>query len=155
MITLVPRTKAARSQGFSLVEILVACATFPLIVIGFTSAFTAIRHTYMQARQFNELYAVLSACPELDRALDYNVLSGTTNCYPNNSFVAEDTGVGINTYTPELTVTPTTDLSASDPLHAIPDAKVVKVNVNFLAPFQHAPPAELRMLISRNGLGQL
>lgn len=141
--------------GFSIVELILACAIFPMIVMGVATAYKAVRQVYMNARQYNEIYAVLSACPELDRALDYSILSGTTNCYPNNSFQAEDAGGTTITYSPQLTVTDTAALPGTDPLSSIPDAKVVEVDVNFLRPFNSSPPAKLRMLITRNGLGQL
>ena len=143
------------SRGFTIVELILATVIFPIIVIGIMTSYNAVRHAYMNAREYNEIYAVLSACPELDRALDYSVLSGTTNCYPNNSFTAEDAGNTIITYTPQLSVTDTSSLPNTDPLQGIPDSKVVQVSVNFLRPFSAAPPVQLRMLITRNGLGQL
>ena len=120
-----------------------------------TIAYNSIRVAYTDARQYNQIYAVLSACPELDRALDYNYISGSTNCYPNNSFSVEDSGSGSVTYSPTLTVTPTSSLPNTDPLSSIPNSKIVQVNVNFLRPFTNAPPVQLRMLITQNGLGQL
>jgi hypothetical protein len=102
----------------------------------------------------NEMYAVLSACPELDRALDFTELASTTNCYPNNSFPAEDGGSVPITYAPSLSVTDTSSLSGSDPLHSIADSKIVDISVNFPRPNQSLAPFELRMLITRNGIGQ-
>jgi len=40
------------------------------------SAFRAVSVDYIHARQFNER-AVLSACPEIDRAPDYDIVNGT------------------------------------------------------------------------------
>ncbi len=147
--------RAANSRGFSSVELLLACIIFPIIVVGIATAFNAIRRSYTTARQLNEMYAVLSACPEVDRALEFNSLSSTTNCYPNNTFVIEDVNAGRSiSYTPALTVTDTTALSTGDPLYAIPDSKVVNIQVNFLPPAASNSPLQLRMLITRNGIGQ-
>jgi prepilin-type N-terminal cleavage/methylation domain-containing protein len=142
-------------NGFTIVELILSMAIFPIIVIGVMTSYNSVRRAYQDAREYNEIYAVLSACPELDRALDYSVLSGTTNCYPNNSFQAEDAGSSTITYSPQLTVTNTTSLPASDPLSVIPGAKVVQVSVGFVGPFSLAPPVRVRMLITQNGLGQL
>jgi prepilin-type N-terminal cleavage/methylation domain-containing protein len=145
-----PKTKDA---GFTLVEVVMACAIFPLIVASFAYGYDGVRKSYTVSKQLNEMYAVLSACPEIDRALDYDSLTSSTNCYPNNSFYAEGGSGNIITYTPTLTVTNTSGLSPSDPLQAVPDSKVIDITVGF----QHsvAPPLELRMLITRNGIGQL
>ena len=139
--------------GFSIVEIILACIIFPIIVVGLSNAFDTVRRSYTVAKQYNEVYAVLSACPEIDRALDYDSLTGTTNCYPNNTFAAEGGSGNTITYTPTVTVTNTSSLSASDPLQTIPDSKVVNVSVSFL--HSTAPPLEVRMLVTRFGIGQL
>ncbi|HSW79432.1 MAG TPA: prepilin-type N-terminal cleavage/methylation domain-containing protein [Candidatus Saccharimonadales bacterium] len=144
-----------KSHGFTIVELILSIAIFPIIVLGITSAYNSLRRAYQNAREYNEIYAVLSACPELDRALDYSILNGTTNCFPNNSFQSEDTGTGTNTYTPTLTVTPTSSLPGTDPLSAYASSKVVQVSVNFLGPFSASPPVQIKMLITQNGLGQL
>lgn len=144
-----------KSNGFTIVELILSIAIFPIVVLGIATAYNSLRRAYEDARQYNEIYAVLSACPELDRALDYSILSGTTNCFPNNSFQSEDTGTGTNTYTPTLSVTPTSSLAPSDPLSAYANSKVVQVSVNFLSPFSAAPPVQIKMLITQNGLGQL
>lgn len=141
-------------QGFSIVELLVAAVIFPIIVIGLVDAFDAARQSYGMARQLDEIYAVLSACPEIDRALDYNALSGSTNCYPNNSFPAEDGSTATITYTPTLTVTSATSLPSTDPLYNIPDSKVLDINVGFQRPYTSLPNVELRLLIARNGIGE-
>src|ERR1043166_6417018 len=99
------------------------------------------------------MYAVLSACPEIDRALEYDSVSSSNNCYPNNSFYAEGGSGTIITYSPTLTVTYTPSLPSGDPLQAVPDSKVIDIAVGFQK--SAAPPLELRMLITRNGIGQL
>ncbi|HSX45001.1 MAG TPA: hypothetical protein VLF39_02745 [Candidatus Saccharimonadales bacterium] len=147
--------KAWRSSesGFTIVEILLACIIFPLIVSGMTVAFNAVTQQYKLAKQYNEMYAVLSACPEIDRALEYTSLSNGTNCFPNNTFKAEG-GSGLTiTYSPTVTVTDTTSLGSTDPLKSTPDSKVVAISVPFLQ--SNAPALQLRMLITRNGIGQL
>ncbi len=150
------RSDLSASPGFTIVELVLACVIFPIIVVGIATAYNGIRHSYAVARQLNEIYAVLSACPEIDRALEFNSLSTGTNCYPNNSFVVEDISGGkFVTYSPALTVTDTSSLSGSDPLSAVPDSKAVHIQVNFLPPAASNTPLQLRLLITRNGIGQL
>ncbi len=140
-------------RGFTSVELLLACVIFPLIVVGIANSFDAVRKSYTTAKQLNEVYAVLSACPELDRALDYtNLVSNSSNCSPNNTFVAEGGSGIIYTYNPTLTVTDTSSLPSSDALKTVPDSKVVDITVSNLR--GNAPPLELRMLITRNGIAQ-
>lgn len=146
--------KRLTENGFSMVEILLACIIIPLVVAGVVNSFNAVRHAYFVSRQLNEMYAVLSACPELDRALEFNSLTNTTNCYPNNSFQAEDGSNATITYSPALSVTDTSSLSSTDPLKSIPDSKVVLISVGFPGPNSNLPPLQLRMLITRNGIGQ-
>lgn len=129
-----------------------ASVIFPIIVVGISQSFDAVRRSYTVARQFNEMYAVLSACPEIDRALEFNSLTSSTNCFPNNSFKAEGDSGLVNTYSPTLTVTDTSALGNSDPLKVVPDSKVVNISVSF--PNSPAPALQLRMLITRNGVGQ-
>lgn len=140
-------------NGFTIVELMLACVIFPLVVVGFTNASDGIQHTYSIARQYNEMYAVLSACPEIDRALEYASLSSSTNCFPNNTFAAEGGTGGTITYNPTVTVTDTTGLTSSDPLKTVPDSKVIYITVPFL--HDNVPNLQLRMLITRNGIGQL
>lgn len=140
-------------KGFTIVEIATACVIFPMVVVFTYSAFRALNTDYARARQFNDMYAVLSACPEIDRALDYDIVTGANNCYPNNTFYGENGGDAIYSYTPDLTVTPTSSLDVSDPLQAVPDSKVIDIKVS--RPNSSAPSMELRMLITRNGIGQL
>lgn len=142
-----------KQSGFTIVEIILACVIFPIVVIGLANGFNAIRSSYTLSKQLNEMYAVLSACPEIDRALEYDSVTGANNCYPNNTFYAEGGGSGIFVYSPALTVTNTSSLPSTDPLQAIPDSKVIYINVGYQK--STAPALQLRMLITRNGIGQL
>lgn len=135
-------------------ELVLACAIFPLIVVGLANASDAARKLYMISRQYSEIYTVLSACPEIDRSLDFSSISGTTNCFPNNTFTAEGGGSRTITYIPTLTVTDTTNLSAGDPLKTIPDSKVVNILVGF-PNSPSIPQLQIKMLVTRNGIGQL
>jgi Tfp pilus assembly protein PilE len=150
------RTKlASNNQGFTIVELILACVIFPMVVIGVATAFTSLQRAYSTARQLNEIYAVLSACPELDRALEFNSLSTGTNCHPNDKFQVENTsGDATVTYNPEMTVTNTGDLPSGNPLKSVPDSKLVDLSVGFLKPNDSAPPLTMRILITRNGIGQ-
>lgn len=139
-------------SGFTAIEVLLACVIFPIIVVGIANSFESVSKVYSTAKQLNEVYAVLSACPELDRALDFSSLSAGTNCFPNNTFAAEGGGTRTVTYTPTLTVTDTTALPAADPLKTVVDSKVVDIKVNFIR--GTGAPLELRMLITRNGIAQ-
>lgn len=148
------RPRELKSQGFSIIELLVAITLLPFMVMGISTAYNSIRHTYSLSRQFNEMYAVLSACPELDRALEFSSLSSSNNCYPNNSFATENGNTGTITYAPVLAVNDTSSLPTADPLKNIPDSKVVSISVAYPAPNAGRPPLQLRMLITRNGIGQ-
>lgn len=141
------------SKGFSIVEVVIACVVFPLLVIAISNAYDAVRKSYTVSRELNEIYAVLSACPEIDRALQYDSITNDINCYPNNSFRSEGAGNSTITYNPTLTVTKTSDLPESDPLKTIPDSKVIFIKTGYVN--SPATPPELRMLITRNGIGQL
>lgn len=154
MTTNISRLSRLDSNGFSIVELIVAIIVIPIAVSAISVGYLSIRHTYTLARQLNEIYAVLSACPELDRALEFSSLSSSTNCYPNNSFAAENGGAGTISYSPALTVTDTSSLASSDPLQTIPDAKVISIKVTYPPPNNSKPALQLRMLISRNGIGQ-
>jgi Tfp pilus assembly protein PilV len=145
--------KLPNQSGFTIVEIALACMIFPLILLSLASGYDAVKSSYTMSRQLNEMYAVLSACPEIDRALEYDSVTSSTNCYPNNTFKAEGGSSTIITYSPNLTVTNTSALASGDPLKTVPDSKVIDISVGY----QHrtAPPIELRMLITRNGVGQL
>ena len=145
-------TRQLHQAGFTSVEILLACVIFPIIVIGLAQSFDAIRKSYTTAKELNEVYAVLSACPELDRALDYASLTGSSNCFPNNTFNAEGGSGFTYSYSPTLTVLDTSALSSSDPLKTIPDSKMVDISVSLRR--STASALELRMLITRNGVAQ-
>ncbi len=149
------RDLRSHRDGFTAVEFMIASVVLGIIVIGLTNAYTSIRQSYATARQLNEIYTVLSACPEVDRALEFNSLTNTNNCYPNNSFPAENGGSGTITYFPTLTVTATSALPGTDPLQTVFDSKVVGISVGFPPPNSNAPALQLRMLITRNGIGQL
>lgn len=137
--------------GFSIVEIILACAIFPLIVVGLSNGYDAVRRSYTISKQLNEMYAVLSACPEIDRALDYDSVTSSTNCFPNNTFQAEGVSTSTITYTPSLVVADTSTLPTGDPLKTIPDSKVVNIDVAFQ---KSTTKLQLRMLITRGGIGQ-
>lgn len=143
----------SQENGFTIVELILAIAIFPIIVVGLSNVFDSVRKSYTTARQLNEMYTVLSACPEIDRALEFNSLTSTTNCFPNNSFTSEGAGATTITYTPTLTVTDTSSLPGSDPIQTTPDSKVINISVGF--PNSPASPMQLRMLVTRNGIGQL
>jgi prepilin-type N-terminal cleavage/methylation domain-containing protein len=143
-----------KQRGFTLVEVLIATVIFPILFISVAQIFNLIRTQYGYARQYNEVYGVLSACPELDRALQYDILSGSTNCFPNNVFQAEGGSTNTITYAPTLTVTDTSSLPAGDPLQAVPDSKVVDLSVNINQNNTNLP-MKIRLLITRNGIGQL
>jgi hypothetical protein len=146
-------TNSIKGQGgFTMVELLLAAVVFPIIVIGIINAFQAVGHAYKIAREMNEMYTVLSACPEIDRALQYDIVSSLTNCYPNNTFAAENGGDTTFTYIPNLVVTPAISLPSGDPLYNIPDSKVIDVDVGFID--NSGQPLKLRLLISRNGISQ-
>jgi type II secretory pathway pseudopilin PulG len=154
-MSLLRKKRIQDSQGFTIVELILACVIFPMVVIGVATAFTSLQRAYSTARQLNEIYAVLSACPELDRALEFNSLSTGTNCHPNDKFQVENTsGDATVTYNPEMTVTNTGDLPSGNPLKSVPDSKLVDLSVGFLKPNDSAPPLTMRILITRNGIGQ-
>jgi len=145
-------TKTPSEAGFSIIEILIVTVIVSTLFIGIANAFTNVSRTYTLTRQLNEMYAVLSSCPEIDRALQYDSISGTTNCFPNNVFRGEGVSGATITYTPTLDVTPTTSLPTADPLYNIPDSKVVDISVS--NPTSNAQPWRIRLLVARNGIGQ-
>ncbi|MBC7546360.1 hypothetical protein H7171_01290 [Candidatus Saccharibacteria bacterium] len=146
--------RQASEGGFTIVELLVAIIIFPFLVAGMSSAYNSAQHTYTVTRQLNEMYAVLSSCPELDRGIEFTLLGSSNNCIPNNTFAVEDGSSATVTYSPVLTLTDTSNLPASDPLSTIPDSKVINVSVGWPAPNASLPPVQLRLMISRNGIGQ-
>lgn len=129
-----------------------ASIIFPIIVVGLYNATMAVNRSYAISRQYNEIYAVLSACPELDRALEFNSITEENNCFPNNVFQIEDGSSGTITYNPNLVIENTEDLDSSHPLADVSDAKVISIDVDM--PNTTAPPVELTLLVARNGLGQ-
>lgn len=141
-----------QQSGFTLVEVVIAIVIFPIIVIGISQAYDSVRKSYTVARQLNEVYAVLSACPEIDRALEFNSLTTATNCFPNNTFKNEGYSNLTTAYSPILTVTDTTALGVADPLRTVPDSKVINISVDI--PASTAPDLEFRLLVTRNGIGQ-
>lgn len=144
--------KRLEQSGFTIVEIVLVCVILPLLVASIAIGYNSIKKSYTISRQLNEVYSVLSACPEIDRALEYDEVSQSTNCYPNNSFLSEgNSGITLS-YNPTLTITPTSSLGSSDPLKSVPDSKVVDVKVGYYK--GATQPFELRMLITRNGIGQ-
>jgi prepilin-type N-terminal cleavage/methylation domain-containing protein len=146
----------AGTNGFTMVEILVGIVVFGILVSGLMGAYSSVKHSYTTARQLNEMYTVLSACPEVDRALEFNSLSDSTNCYPNNTFQIENNvSAGSISYSPTIDVTETGSLASSDPLKPIPDSKVVEITLPFQKPNESYNPLKLRLLITRNGIGQL
>ena len=140
--------------GFTIVELVLACAIFPIMVIGLFQASDVVRKHYMISRQYNEIYTVLSACPEIDRSLEFTSISGSTNCFPNNTFSIEGGLGGTTTYNPTLTVQDTTALSTGDPLKDIPDSKVIDISVSF-PNTPNVQPLKIKMMVTRNGIGQL
>ena len=144
--------KPTSESGFTIIEMVLACVIFPIIVIGLSNGYDAIRRSYTVSKQLNEMYTVLSACPEIDRALEYDVVTSSTNCFPNNTFQAEGGTGGTITYTPTLTVTNTDSLDSGDPLKTIPDSKVIDIAVAFQG--QPTNNLQLKILITRGGIGQ-
>lgn len=143
----------AERRGFTIAEIVVATIILPLLLVAISQIFNLIRTQYGYARQYNEVYAVLSACPELDRALQYDIINGTTNCFPNNVFDAEGGSTATINYAPNLTVTDTTSLPVADPLQTVPDSKVVDLSLD-INQNNNTVPMKLRLLVTRSGIGQ-
>lgn len=140
-------------QGFTIVEVLISIAVFGFVVLAVSSAYSGIRKSYQLSRQLNEIYTVLSACPEIDRALEFSSLETGTNCYPNNTFASEGgTGTTI-TYTPNLVVTDTYDIDVSDPISVVPESKVIDVSTGYSID-NGAADMKLRLLVARNGVAQ-
>lgn len=146
-------TKKKNQRGFTVAEVLISVIVFGIMAVGMAQAFTAVDNVYARTRQLYELYTVLSACPEIDRALQYEQVTGSVQCFPNNSFDKEGGYTGQISYSPVLTVTDTGSLPVGDALRTIPNSKVVDVKVDYLNPIN--APWNIRLLISRNGIGQL
>jgi len=148
------RLKYTLEDGFSAVEFMIAAVVFGILVTGLVNAYQGMSRAYMISRQLNEMYTVLSACPEIDRALEFTALTSSSNCAPNNEFQVENAPGGVISYTPALTVTDSSDLDSSDDLSGYSDSKVVDVTVGF-PQTPDITAMELRLLITRNGIGQL
>lgn len=140
-------------NGFTVVEILIAIAIFAIMVTGIISAYNVIQQSYNASKRLNEIYTVLSACPEIDRALEFSSLESGTNCYPNNTFKAEGGATNSVSYSPILTVTDTASLPGTDPLQPVPDSKVIEVETGY-ALGEGSGQYKLRLLITRNGVAQ-
>jgi prepilin-type N-terminal cleavage/methylation domain-containing protein len=142
-----------RIKGFTVAEVLISIVVFSIMAVAMSEGFTAAANVYARTRQYYEIYTVLSACPEIDRALQYDQITGAVQCFPNNTFTKEGGYSGTLSYSPTLTVTNTSSLPAGDPLQSVPNSKVVEVKVDYLNPSNK--PWDIRLLISRNGIGQL
>lgn len=145
------KQKSDKEQGFTLAEIVISLAVFSLMVIGIANAFNTVDNLYARTRQLTEMYVVLSACPEIDRALQYESIT-TSNCFPSNIFDVEGDSGGQLTYIPTASVTSTENLPTGDPLRSVPDSKVIDIGVDYLN--ENSNPWAIRLLISRNGIGQ-
>lgn len=150
---MVKQNNTINMGGFTVVEVLMASVIFGILVIGLVSAYSAVNRSYNASKRLNEIYAVLSACPEIDRALEFSSLTSGTNCYPNNVFKAEGGATQTVTYSPTLTVTDTPALPVADPLRSVPDSKVIEVNTGY-ALGEGSGNYKLRLLITRNGVAQ-
>jgi type II secretory pathway pseudopilin PulG len=145
--------KIKNLKGFTVAEVLISIVVFSIMAVAMAQGFTAAANVYARTRQLYEIYTVLSACPEIDRALQYEQVTGSVQCFPNNTFDKEGGYSGTLSYNPSLTVTNTENLPSGDALKSIPGAKVVEVKVDYLNPINN--PWDIRLLISRNGIGQL
>lgn len=139
-------------QGFSIVEIIVVMILVTILSASVSMAFQNLTQTYAMTRSLNEIYAVLSSCPEIDRALQFESISGATNCFPNNIFVGEGVTAAKIEYTPALSVKTTSTLPVADSLYGIHDSKVVDVAVT--RPGHPNSTWRVRLLVTRNGIGQ-
>lgn len=147
------KRKTKQQNGFTIVEILISIMVFSIMTIGLSQAYVVVDSLYGRTKQLYEIYTVLSACPEIDRALQYEQLDEGVNCFPNNTFDVEGGGSGDIAYDPDLVIKETSELAAGDELRNIPDSKVIDVKVTY--PNSSILPWEIRLLISRNGIGQL
>lgn len=142
--------KNTNQSGFSIVEIIIGIVLLGIMIGGVATAFDWLFKDYARSRELNEIYAALSGCPEIDRAMQYESII-STNCSPNDTFDAE-TASGNNDITYVTSSAPilTSALAPSDPAYGIPDSKVVDVTVTPKSGDQW----KIRLLISRNGIGQ-
>lgn len=144
--------KPSSETGFSVVEIILTIVIVTILSGAMATAFNNLSRTYALTRQLNEIYSVLSSCPEIDRALQFETMTGTTNCFPNNIFESEGAGTNNIVYYPTMTVNDTSSLGASDPLYNIADSKVVDVSVS--RPNSANTSWKIRLLVTRGGIGQ-
>ena len=147
------KIKKRLQNGFTVAEVLISVVVFSIMAVAMAEGFTAADNVYTRTRQLYDIYTVLSACPEIDRALQYEQVTGSAQCFPNNTFDKEGGYSGTISYSPSLTVTDTANLPNGDALKSVPNGKVVEVQVNYLNPVNN--PWDIRLLISRNGIGQL
>ncbi len=142
--------KKTDQSGFSIVEIIIGIVLMGIVLGGIATSFDWLYKDYARSRELNEIYAALSGCPEIDRAMQYESII-STNCSPNDTFDSETSGGNNNiSYVTSSTPILTTALATSDPAYNIPDSKVVDVNVTP----KSGQPWKIRLLISRNGIGQ-
>lgn len=142
--------KKTSESGFTIAEIIIGIVMLGIIIGGVAQAFDWLFKDYARSRELNEIYAALSGCPEIDRAMQYESII-STNCSPNDTFDAEAaTGNNEITYVTSSAPVLTSALAPSDPAYGIPDSKVVDVTVTP----DVGNPWKIRLLISRNGIGQ-
>lgn len=141
-----------KKSGFSTVEIIIVMILVVILSGSVSYAFQNLMQTYAMTRQLNEIYAVLSSCPEIDRALQFENISGASNCFPNNIFQGEGVTASTITYHPTLSVKTTNTLPLTDPLYNVHDSKVVDVSVS--RPNSPNTAWKVRLLVTRNGIGQ-
>lgn len=142
--------KKTSETGFSIVEIVIGVVVLGIMIGGIALAFDWLFKDYARSRELNEIYAALSGCPEIDRAMQYESII-STNCSPNDTFDAEiANGNNSITYVTSSAPILTSALATSDPVYNIPDSKVVDVTVTP----KSSKTWKIRLLISRNGIGQ-
>ena len=142
--------KNTQESGFSIVEIIIGIALLGIVISGVALAFDWLFKDYAHSRELNEIYAALSGCPEIDRAMQYESIT-STNCSPNDTFDAEIAGGNSDiTYVTSSAPILTSALAVDDPAYNIPDSKVVDVTVTPKV----GKTWKVRLLISRNGIGQ-
>ena len=139
-----------KQGGFTIVEIVIGIVLIGIIAGGVAQAFDWLIRDSARSRETNEIYAALSGCPEVDRAMQYESIV-STNCSPNDTFDAEIQG-GNNEISYATSSIPvlTSSLNSADPVYNVPDAKVIDVTVTP----KSGHPWKIRLLVSRNGIGQ-
>lgn len=142
--------KPNKQSGFTVVEVLVAIVVLGIMITGVALGFQWLIGDYAKSREYNEIYAALSGCPEIDRAMQYESIV-STNCSPNDTFDSEtasgNNDIAYNTSSiPQLT----SSLNSADPVYNVPNAKVIDVVVTP----KKGHVWKIRLLVSRNGIGQ-